>query len=312
MTKAIFVFSYDKLRAIDADAADFLQIKETNVKRYVKRGLEDVIAAGRELIEARDKYPDFFMMWSQGAFGAHYSSITNWINTTQNFSFLLESGLEAPLGALYELAESGVEQWRRDLAQRWIKEGKLDKPTAMIYARAPEWIVRKFDAGELPKTPTYEFVLEYLKRSCPEMVRQYAVTWLVHTAEPLLYMVEIFNKYEKTKNYQQPARSWTDLINEGGVLNGMGWSQHISRATKNEVERHREDRQSLHILDNAKPMPGGAVPVRYKWLQRRACVIDAAAVRKGRYYIEIDEATAKKISPDEEIFFNLRIVDDET
>lgn len=311
MTKAMFIFDYGKLRALDPEAAAFLQEKETNVKRHIRRGLKEVIEAGHELIEAKKRYPDFFMSWSTGVFGVHYSTISNWVNTATSMSHAIEAAIAPPLAALYELAEPGVEQWRRDLAQRHIDAGTLDKPTAYIYARAPNWIVKKFDAGELPKSETHDFVVEFLKKTTPEDVRQYAVTWLVHTVDPLLYMTEIRNKYEKSKHYQQPARSWTDLITEGGTLNGIGWSQHISRATKNELERHRGDRQFMHIQDNAKPMPGGAEPVRYKWLQRRSCVVDKGGVQPGKLYIEVDEATARQLSPGEEIFFNLRVIDDE-
>lgn len=262
----------DVLQELEADAA-YINLAATLSYEMIRQaGVRLEMAKARIHAAAKGQADKFFMAWCERNFEESYSTLEKWRNVAKRLPPLSpEIAQRISKAALGKLAEKKVNplglQAALDFAQGG---GTIDPARALIYAKAPDYIREAYVAEVLPEQVAHDVTKALISRSTPEPVQRYCIKHQVVHPDAVKYVADAYHRWERTRHTTRPSQTWQDLkAEDDGVLNGIGWSVHISKAEPKHLDRHRADRQSMYIEEN-----GGA----WDWIPANCRVIEQEGV----------------------------------
>lgn len=253
---------------------------------------------------ARLKKEKRYKAWCEFHFGHkfHYDTLQNYVGVVEKLPPQVARDDTIIARAKYTLTSGKPESWRIEEGVKLAEKGLLDDDSAYIVRYAPESIVRRFLAMELPKTETRLFTESFNKipKTSPDL-REAVIEWGVYDHAVMDYLREIHEKWVKTRNHERPAESWLALKDDNGLLNGFGWSKHVADPQAPAfISTHRVDRKALHELEDSTPNPN---PIEYDWSEnRRGCI----EFKNGIAFMLIDSEMARKVQDGETVFYRMR------
>jgi hypothetical protein len=149
--------------------------------------------------------------------------------------------------ALYKLAQPNADADGVISAIELARDGQIITPKmSWIYAKAPEYIRRAFETEELSEDDAHDITRKLVARSTNPQVRDYAINHNVMSVDTINYVQSAYDRHHEAEN---PYDTTWEAIQDGR-LDGYGWSKHISLATIEDLNLHKQDRMRKHTDDS--------------------------------------------------------------
>lgn len=302
MSKAITIIAPDEFNYEDFSEPERDWLRGRAAFIHARLGITHhlITEMGAVFLEVKERLEPSgrFLAWTRTEFGLSDDTIENYMKVARNLPFLSETAAGvATAKALYKLAADDADPKGVGIALDKLNAGQpVDYGEAYILSRAPVHIREKFLNQEIPKQQAHDATKAIVRRGTPDEVRDFCIEKGVVHAAIVDYLSEAYNDEVKQADWKNPRKAWSAIVEDNGVLNGLGWSIPLKEANDRDLSRYIADRAVMH-----KDIANEA----YDWKVTRAHVVQNAA---GDVFLRVSKKDADLIQyKDRDLLVHVRV-----
>lgn len=240
-------FTYEEIQ--NSYVLDFLKTAESQVKEQDGVIHRALVRKGEILMLVKELLPGYFIRWCRTRLGISEDTAENTINVARNLPTLPDDTEPFwTLTAKYEVAGGAVtDEIRRFFIQRASPETPINKDEVDIKLRAPLYLQERYYGGFISRQNAARVTHLLMAKRTPEPARLKLIEWGVEHPVILSGLLGKYEEHVKTRYTKHPSQTWEDIVEEGGVLNGINWAIPVKDAQPQDWSRFLADRQIMHL-----------------------------------------------------------------
>lgn len=253
-----------------------------------------IVLIGQELLRVKENHPGQFMAWVESELPFSHDTANNYMKVAARLPEADSASLDAKTA--YLLAQKGVDKIGLRQARHEIKQGGgIAYERAYLLVKSPLYLRDAYLGGDVPEKPAYETARRLNAKSTPEPIIEAAARHHIKNPAVIDYLITKYRDAVRTQHSLRPSTTYADIMNDDGVLNGLGWSVHLSQANERDIDRFNVDRAAMHRTN---------APTAWVWHKLQ---LQAERLPDGRLALVIPDKLRGSIEDGERLKIDLRV-----